>query len=52
MGYWLSCNGVALLVMGPVAYGLSGIQNPSFATWKVLFHVLGAPTIVTGLLYL
>ncbi|KAF2008607.1 MFS general substrate transporter [Aaosphaeria arxii CBS 175.79] len=48
MGWWLACNGVALLVMGPVAYGLSGIQAPSFANWKVLFLVLGAPTVLTG----
>ncbi|KAI3390430.1 hypothetical protein diail_9661, partial [Diaporthe ilicicola] len=24
VGFWLSCNGVALLVIGPIAYGLSG----------------------------
>ncbi|KAF1845294.1 putative allantoate permease [Cucurbitaria berberidis CBS 394.84] len=48
MGYWLSCNGVALLTLGPMAYGLSGVHNSSLATWKILFLVLGLPTILTG----
>uniref|UniRef100_L2GCA4 MFS allantoate transporter n=1 Tax=Colletotrichum fructicola (strain Nara gc5) TaxID=1213859 RepID=L2GCA4_COLFN len=48
MGYWLSCNGVALLTLGPVAYGLSGAHNTVLATWKVLYLVLGLPTVITG----
>lgn len=48
MGYWLSCNGVALLVIGPMAYGLSGITNSSFPTWKALYLILGIPTVFTG----
>ncbi|KXH65579.1 hypothetical protein CSAL01_10924 [Colletotrichum salicis] len=48
MGYWLSCNGVALLTLGPIAYGLSGAHNTVLATWKVLYLVLGLPTVITG----
>lgn len=49
MGFWLSCNGIALLIMGPMAYGLSGVSNSSLETWKILFLVLGIPTIITGM---
>ncbi|KAJ9156055.1 MFS allantoate transporter [Pleurostoma richardsiae] len=49
MGFWLSCNGIALLTMGPIAYGLSGATNTAISTWKILFLVLGAPTVLTGL---
>ncbi|CAM1501227.1 Fc.00g103890.m01.CDS01 [Cosmosporella sp. VM-42] len=49
MGFWLSCNGVALLTIGPIAYGLSGVSNASIATWKILYLVLGFPTIITGI---
>ncbi|XHF98770.1 hypothetical protein AWENTII_002308 [Aspergillus wentii] len=52
MGFWLSCNGVALLCIGPIAYGLAGVQNAAIAVWKILFLVLGLPTVVTGRLYL
>ncbi|KPM41836.1 putative transporter [Neonectria ditissima] len=48
MGYWLSCNGLALLTLGPIAYGLSGVTDGAMATWKILYLVLGLPTIVTG----
>lgn len=48
MGLWLSCNGIALLVMGPIAYGLSGVTNSTLATWKILYIVLGVPTVFSG----
>ncbi|TDZ35542.1 putative transporter [Colletotrichum trifolii] len=49
MGYWLSCNGAALLTLGPVAYGLSGARGTTrLETWKILYLVLGLPTVVTG----
>ncbi|KAH6884929.1 major facilitator superfamily domain-containing protein [Thelonectria olida] len=48
IGYWLSCNGVALLTLGPVAYGLSGVTHSAMETWKILYLVLGLPTIITG----
>jgi MFS family permease len=51
MGFWLSCNGVAQIVIGPIAYGLSGVQGTSIAVWKILFLVLGLPTVITGVLY-
>lgn len=49
MGFWLSCNGVALLVIGPIAYGLSGVTESALPTWKILYLVLGGPTIATGI---
>ncbi|OQE11086.1 hypothetical protein PENVUL_c003G01206 [Penicillium vulpinum] len=52
MGFWLSCNGVAQVLIGPIAYGLAGVSGTSIAVWKILFLVFGLPTIVTGLLYL
>ncbi|KAJ5744295.1 hypothetical protein N7533_009165 [Penicillium manginii] len=52
MGLWLSCNGLAQLLIGPIAYGLAGVQGTTIAVWKILFLVLGLPTILTGVLYL
>ncbi|KAH8663333.1 major facilitator superfamily domain-containing protein [Ilyonectria robusta] len=48
MGFWLSCNGLALLTLGPLAYGLSGVTSSKLETWKILYLVLGLPTIITG----
>lgn len=39
---------MALLTLGPIAYGLSGVTNAAMATWKILYLVLGIPTVVTG----
>ncbi|KAM5353399.1 hypothetical protein ACJ41O_000049 [Fusarium nematophilum] len=47
-GLWLSCNGVALLTLGPIAYGLSGVENAKLETWKILYLALGVPTVITG----
>lgn len=47
-GLWLSCNGVALLTLGPIAYGLSGATGTALETWRILYLVLGLPTIITG----
>ena len=52
MGFWLSCNGVAQIVIGAIAYGLAGVQGTTIAVWKILFLVLGLPTVITGILYL
>lgn len=49
VGYWLSCNGLALLTVGPIAYGLSGVTDAKIATWKILYLVFGLPTIITGI---
>lgn len=48
VGFWLSCNGLALLVVGPIAYGLAGVTDARIATWKVLYLVFGIPTVLTG----
>ncbi|RAK82208.1 putative allantoate permease [Aspergillus fijiensis CBS 313.89] len=51
MGFWLACNGFAQILIAAIAYGLSGVQTASIAVWKILFLVLGLPTILTGALY-
>lgn len=48
VGYWLSCNGLALIIMAAVGYGLSGIENAAIASWKILFLILGLITTATG----
>lgn len=52
MGYWLCCNGVATLIMAPLAYGLSGVTGAAIASWEILFLMLGLITIITGVGYL
>lgn len=47
-GLWLSCNGVALLTLGPIAYGLSGATMTALETWRILYLILGLPTILSG----
>ncbi|KAL4965120.1 allantoate permease family MFS transporter [Aspergillus stella-maris] len=51
MGYWLACNGVALILMAFIGYGLSAITNAHLAAWRILFLVLGLLTVVTGAIY-
>ncbi|KAK6216041.1 hypothetical protein LQW54_003815 [Pestalotiopsis sp. IQ-011] len=48
VGYWLSCNGLALIIMAAVGYGLSGIESAAIASWKILFLILGLITTATG----
>lgn len=45
---WLCCNGIALLIMAPFAYGLSGVTDTAIASWRILFLILGLLTVVTG----
>ncbi|PYH85794.1 putative allantoate permease [Aspergillus uvarum CBS 121591] len=51
MGFWLACNGFAQILTAAIAYGLSGVQTSSIAVWKILFLVLGLPTVLTGAFY-
>lgn len=50
-GLWLSCNGVALLTIGPIAYGLSGATGATLETWRILYLILGIPTVITSVFY-
>ncbi|RAL02670.1 major facilitator superfamily transporter allantoate [Aspergillus ibericus CBS 121593] len=52
MGYWLSCNGGALILMSVIGYGLSAIDHAALAPWRILFLLLGLLTILTGIAYL
>ncbi|KAL4819974.1 major facilitator superfamily domain-containing protein [Aspergillus spinulosporus] len=51
MGYWLSCNGVALILMALIGYGLSAITDAHLAPWRILFLLLGLITVATGAIY-
>ncbi|CEL00991.1 Putative MFS allantoate transporter [Aspergillus calidoustus] len=51
MGYWLSCNGVALILMAFIGYGLSAITSAHLAPWRILFLLLGLITVATGVVY-
>lgn len=48
MGYWLACNGITLILMAVIAYGLSAVSNAAIASWKILFLILGLVTCGTG----
>jgi ACS family allantoate permease-like MFS transporter len=50
MGYWLSCNGITLILMAVIAYGLSAVNDAAIASWKILFLILGLLTSATGVL--
>lgn len=52
MGYWLLCNGIALILMSVICYGLSAVQHAVLAPWRILFLALGLLTVGTGALYL
>lgn len=52
MGYWLSCNGFAYILMSFLGYGLSAITKSALAPWRILFLLLGLLTFVTGAAYL
>lgn len=52
MGYWLSCNGIALILMAVIGYGLSAVQHAALAPWRILFLVLGLLTVGAGAFYL
>ena len=52
MEYWLCCNGIATLIMAPLAYGLSGVTSAAIPSWQILFILLGLITVVTGCFYL
>lgn len=48
MGYWLACNGLATIIMSPLAYGLSGVTSAAIPSWEILYLLLGLITVVTG----
>lgn len=46
---FLACNGIALLIMAPFAYGLSGVTDTAIDSWQILFLVLGLLTVTTSI---
>ncbi|KAE8410839.1 major facilitator superfamily domain-containing protein [Aspergillus pseudocaelatus] len=55
VGFWFSCNGVANVVGGLIAYGISrGVEQhgPSIQPWRILFLSFGLFTIAVGVAFL
>ncbi|KAK6079628.1 MFS allantoate transporter [Seiridium cupressi] len=50
IGYWLNCNGITLILMAVIGYGLSAVQGTAIASWKILSLMLGVITCITGVL--
>ncbi|WWC93568.1 hypothetical protein V866_000403 [Kwoniella sp. B9012] len=51
MALFLAANGMATIIVSPVAYGLSGLVSPAIASWKVLYILFGLLTFFTGAFY-
>ncbi|WWC69090.1 uncharacterized protein I206_103026 [Kwoniella pini CBS 10737] len=51
MALFLAANGLATIIVSPVAYGLSGLENPAIPAWKVLYILFGLLTFFTGVTY-
>jgi MFS family permease len=49
MGLWLGFNGVSNIVGAAISYGLS-FSKSSLATWQLIFIVVGAISIVFGII--
>src|SRR5690348_11683056 len=53
MGFWFSFNGIAQIVGGILAYGLGHIHVAGIASWKWMFLVTGAISVLwSGVIYL
>lgn len=52
MGFWFAFNGIAQIVGGLLAYGLGHIDVPGIASWKWMFLVLGALSILWSIVLL
>ena len=46
MAFWFSFNGVAQIVGGILAYGLGHIKVPGISSWKWLYFVMGAISVL------
>lgn len=51
-GYWLSCNGISLISMASIGYGLSAATGAAIVPWRNLFLILGLLTVTTGFICL
>ncbi|KAL7423536.1 hypothetical protein Q5752_001116 [Cryptotrichosporon argae] len=51
IAFFLAANGFATIICSPVAYGLSGLNNPPIESWRVLYILFGGLTFVTGCFY-
>ncbi|KAH8800437.1 major facilitator superfamily domain-containing protein [Xylogone sp. PMI_703] len=49
---WVSCNGLAQIVGALAMYGIGKISGAAVASWRLMFLITGAFTIVFGALFL
>ncbi|KAF8633855.1 hypothetical protein AX15_001226 [Amanita polypyramis BW_CC] len=51
VGYWFSMNGVALIFLGFVSFGVVHTKTHHFAPWKWLMIIIGLITLITSVLF-
>ncbi|KAF4552348.1 MFS-type transporter-like protein 2 [Elsinoe fawcettii] len=49
-GFWYTSVGIGQIVGGLLSYGFQFINNPAFAGWRIMFVMLGAVTVIIGIL--
>ncbi|TVY82281.1 putative transporter [Lachnellula suecica] len=50
--FWLSVNGVSSIIGALLSYGLGHVDNLALPNWKLIYLVVGAMTIVWGVVIL
>ncbi|KZT26575.1 MFS general substrate transporter [Neolentinus lepideus HHB14362 ss-1] len=50
-GYWFLMNGVAVIVLGFVAFGVLHAKTSNFMPWQWLMIITGAITLITSVLF-
>ena len=51
VGYWFTMNGVAIIFLGLVSFGLLHTHNPNFHPWQWLMIITGLITLVTSVIF-
>ncbi|KAJ7685465.1 major facilitator superfamily domain-containing protein [Mycena polygramma] len=51
VGYWFLMNGVAVIFLGFVAFGVLHTKTPNFMPWQWLMIITGLITLVTAVLF-
>ncbi|KAJ8590946.1 MFS general substrate transporter [Rhizopogon salebrosus TDB-379] len=51
VGYWFLMNGIAVIILGFVSYGLLYTHTPNFMPWQWLMVITGIITLITSVLF-
>ncbi|EPQ57979.1 MFS general substrate transporter [Gloeophyllum trabeum ATCC 11539] len=51
VGYWFLMNGVAVIVLGFIAFGVLHTQTDNFMPWQWLMIITGIITLITAVLF-